>query len=155
MISSKLKKISYTCPKCKELIETFVDLKEFEGKDFPVVITDVHGKTNERHANTLYLDEQFVIRAIETSDVTAQQIDDGITYDLGEELTEIYLPIPKENIKPKGLGFIENLLLKRIDGKKTTIDLAEELKLSEKRVRMVAKKLQVNGYIKQIKRVIK
>ncbi|MBD3190643.1 MAG: hypothetical protein GF308_08360 [Candidatus Heimdallarchaeota archaeon] len=149
-----IKEISYTCPRCQQQIVTFVDTSEFQDKEFPVVITDIHGSSNDKHANTLYLDENFVIRAVEASDVTSSSVEEEPVRNV-QKVKEMLIPIPKEKVKLSNLGYIERLLVKAIDGEKTTEELASELQLPEKRVKLLINKLFVEKHIKKIKRVIK
>lgn len=154
MNKTNLKEISYTCPRCQQQIVTFVDTSEFSDKEFPVVITDIHGSTEDKHANTLYLDENYVIRAVEASDITSSSIEEP-PQEAVKKVKQLLIPIPKKKISLDELGYIEKLLVNRIDGEKTTEDLAAELKLPEKRVKLLVNKLLVEKYLEEIKRVIK
>lgn len=150
----ELKSLVYTCPECQKQVETFIDTKEFEEKEPPYKITDVHGNPPNRHAATIYVDENFVVRAIEVSDVTTQTTEDE-SPTTKQQVAEYFIPVPAtEKVSMKDLGYLEKSILSRINGTRTSIDIANELNIAHGRVKMILSKLLATKKISELKRML-
>ena len=136
------------CPVCKEEINAFISEEKIKNvAQFPLTVTVVHG--TPPHSVILYVDEDLRVRAVEKSEIT-------ITTEGGKEIEIDYLPVPFDHpVNTKKLSEEEKLILSYCDGKSTVSEISEKVGKSFAYVRLTCLKLQREGKLKALKKVIR
>ncbi len=139
-----------SCPICKEVIIVTIDdvSSVIESPKQPVSITNVHG--NPKHAITLFVDKKLTVRAVETSDIISeiQKLQSQ-----REGIVEFYIPHPQD--KPVDLDKLskeEIIIVSLADGEKDMTEIAEVLKISIKKGKLLAEKLVREGKLKKVEK---
>ena len=110
-----------------------------------MAVTHVHGSPS--HSIIVYIDKDFRVRGIEEAPV-------AIKAEV-EVKTEI-IPIPYDDreVSLDGLSKNEKLILLMCDGKSTIKDIAKKLDMEYGYVKIICKKLQKMGKLKELKKRI-
>jgi len=117
---------------------------------YPVVVSNIHG--SPEHTVTLFIDQEFRIRAIEKTDITAR-LDEMRA--AREPLVERYIPIAKKGkLNLNKLDRDEAIIVSLSDGNTSLEEIAQILNKSVMEVKLIAERLVRMKYLEKVEKVI-
>ncbi len=117
---------------------------------YPVIISNIHG--SPEHAVTLFIDQEFRIRAIEASDITARLNEMRAAR---TPLTEHYIPIAKKGkLNLNKLNRDEAIIVSLSDGKTSLAEIAQILNKTVLETKLIAERLVRLKYLERVEKVI-
>jgi len=143
--------ISFACPLCKIDVKVEIDSeKVLNSERNPVPIVVPHG--TPEHAVTIFVDREYRVRAISTSDIV-QRIADA--EEKRTPFTRQFVPFPlSEKVTLTGLDNAQITIIALADGKRSGEEMAKILDIPEMRVKILCEQLVRMGKLESVRVVI-